>query len=74
NSDKLTLEEAKKKFVTLLKSDPTGFYNVNPAFFNRIDRTDIQNQKINTVAQFKAELDKSNFWQNEIFNFVTIVP
>jgi hypothetical protein len=67
NSDKLTLEEAKKKFVTLLKADPAGYYNVNPAFFNRI--TGVTN-----AIQFETELVKPNFWQNDIFTFVTIVP
>ncbi len=73
NSDKLTLEEAKKKFVTLLKSDPTGFYNVNPAFFNRITLAD-GITPISNVNDFIIELNKANFWQNNIFNFVTIIP
>ncbi len=74
NSEKLTLQQAKQKFVALLKTDPITFYNINPAFFNRIDRTDGSNRKVSNATQFEVELNKTNFWQNPIFDFVSIVP
>lgn len=74
NSEKIDLENAKKKFVTLLKSDPEGFYNINPTFFNRITRTDGSGQNVSNAVNFEAELIKTDFWQNNIFNFVTLVP
>lgn len=67
NADKVNLQQAKEKVVNLLKTDPTGFYNANPAFFNRING-------VLTAGDFETELNKPNFWQNSIFTFVSIVP
>ncbi|WP_205691066.1 hypothetical protein, partial [Cellulophaga sp. BC115SP] len=71
NSDKLTLEEAKKKFVTLLKSDPTGFYNVNQVFFGQFSYNGLP---ISSDVILRNACNDSNFWKNSLFNFVSIVP
>jgi hypothetical protein len=74
NADKVNLQQAKEKVVNLIKTDPTGFYNANPAFFNRIVRTDGSGFNVINSAEFQVELIKTNFWQNFIFDFVSITP
>ena len=67
NSDKLTLDQAKQKFLTLFKSNPTGYYNINPGFFQTA------NQFWDTPEAFAGAVSSISL-SNALFNFVTITP
>ncbi len=73
NAEKMTLQQAKQKFVALFNTNPSLYYNINPTFFNRILLSDGITPLSNST-QFEIELRKSNFWQNAIFDFVTVAP
>jgi len=69
NSDKLTLDQAKQKFLALFRSDPMGYYAINPAFFQAA------NLDWDNANKFRADIDSGSVTTNHsLFNFVDRNP
>jgi hypothetical protein len=73
NSKKLTLDQAKQKFLTLLRTAPADFYGINQTYFNQF--TFIQNgtpTRINALnfATCLTTIDAAH----PMFDFVIIKP
>jgi hypothetical protein len=70
NSEKLganPLDEAKKKFVAVFKSNPQAFFAINPAFF--------QTAGIGNGLILQAEVNSQNVNLNQaLFDFITVKP
>lgn len=69
NSKKLTLDQAKQKFLTLLKTEPAIYFNINAAFFNRFPFNGAP-VGVGTIQAFLNSINTNH----PIFDFVIIKP